>query len=244
MDIFFQILIIVVAFILGLFIKNFFPKYMEEKGKNLATKEDIEEITEKIEKVKYEYNEEIEKLRSNLNKDFQEYIDTMKFLKERSYKQFSELYSKLYSVVIQSEYVRYFFNIEGDFSEIPFLEIHKKNKKLEIKLTENSVKRTEKEVFDAVTEFNKIRLAELIIEKGELASEKLLKLAVAYRYVNQNYLIEDIPEELGKRFKEEELMLIGGIVKAIVKETNELKKICNLTFNENECSSGIMNWEQ
>lgn len=179
-----------------------------------------------------------------MSRDFQEYIDAMKFLKERSYKQYSELYSKLYSVIIQSKYVRHFFIIEGEFREIPFLEIHKTNKKLEFKLSENSVKRTEEEIHDTVTEFNKIKLAEWIIKKGELASEKLLKLAVAYRYVHQNYLIVDLPAELAEKFKEEEIVLIGDIIKTVVKETNGLKKNCKLSYNENERSSGIMSWEQ
>ena len=30
------------SFLVGLFTKNFLPSYMDEKGKNLATKEDIE----------------------------------------------------------------------------------------------------------------------------------------------------------------------------------------------------------
>jgi hypothetical protein len=217
---------------------------MEEKGKNLATKEDIAEITDKIEKVKYEYNGEIEKLRSNLNRDFQEYMDNKKFMRERSYKQYAELYSKLYPVIIQSEYVRYFFNIDGDFSGIPFLEIHKKNKKSKINLSNMSCKHSETEITDPVTEFNKIKLAESIIEKGDLASEKLLKLAVAYRYVHQNYLINDLPPELSDRFKEEEVILISNIIKTVVTETNKLKKNCNLTYNEHELSNGIMSWEQ
>lgn len=40
---------------IGWFIKEYFPSYMKEKGKNLATKEDIEEITKKIESVKSEF---------------------------------------------------------------------------------------------------------------------------------------------------------------------------------------------
>lgn len=45
-----QIVIVVIEleiiagmFALGLFIKNFFPSYMDKKGENLATKEDIAE---------------------------------------------------------------------------------------------------------------------------------------------------------------------------------------------------------
>ncbi len=42
---------ILISFALYLLIKNYFPAYFSEKGKNLATREDIEEITEKIKTV-------------------------------------------------------------------------------------------------------------------------------------------------------------------------------------------------
>jgi len=53
------IALLIVFFILGLFIKKFFPSYFNEKGKNLATKEDIKEITSISEGVKslLTYNE-------------------------------------------------------------------------------------------------------------------------------------------------------------------------------------------
>ena len=51
---------IILVFLLGLFIKIFLPSYMEEKGKNLATKEDIEAITRKTEEVQKEFTEGFE----------------------------------------------------------------------------------------------------------------------------------------------------------------------------------------
>lgn len=42
---------IVISTILYFLIKSYFPAYFSEKGKNVATKEDIEEITEKIKTV-------------------------------------------------------------------------------------------------------------------------------------------------------------------------------------------------
>ena len=48
------------VFILGLFLKNFLPSYMTEKGKNLATKEDIAEITKKTEEVQSEFQKAFE----------------------------------------------------------------------------------------------------------------------------------------------------------------------------------------
>jgi len=51
------------VFILGLFLKNFLPSYMTEKGKNLATKEDIAEITKKTEEVQSEFQKAFEYIR-------------------------------------------------------------------------------------------------------------------------------------------------------------------------------------
>lgn len=51
---------------LAMFKKNYFPKYLEEKAKNTATKEDIGKITLIIENIKYEYNENLEILKSEL----------------------------------------------------------------------------------------------------------------------------------------------------------------------------------
>jgi len=50
------------------FFKKYLFSYSSEKGKNLATKEDIEEITRKIENVKSEYLIELETVRVELLK--------------------------------------------------------------------------------------------------------------------------------------------------------------------------------
>lgn len=46
--------------------RKYLFSYSSEKGKNLATKEDIEEITRKVEGTKNEYVAEIEKLKAEL----------------------------------------------------------------------------------------------------------------------------------------------------------------------------------
>ncbi|MFZ0052673.1 MAG: hypothetical protein WAK96_12940, partial [Desulfobaccales bacterium] len=43
--------------------KYFFSSYASEKGRNLATKEDISEITKKIEEIKHQYNLMIEQIK-------------------------------------------------------------------------------------------------------------------------------------------------------------------------------------
>lgn len=60
------IISIIIAFIAGLFAKNFFPEYLKEKGKNIATKEDIGSITEEIKSAEAKYLAEFEKVKSQL----------------------------------------------------------------------------------------------------------------------------------------------------------------------------------
>lgn len=52
----------------GFWLKNFWPNYFNEKGKLLAQKEDIAEITEKIESVKSEFSKETERLKTDLQR--------------------------------------------------------------------------------------------------------------------------------------------------------------------------------
>lgn len=53
--------------IFGLYLKNFLPTYFGEKAKNLATKEDIGNITRIVESVKTEFTQETEKLKVDLH---------------------------------------------------------------------------------------------------------------------------------------------------------------------------------
>jgi hypothetical protein len=49
---FLQVASLLALLVVGWLVKSYIPSYFSEKGKNLATKEDIEEITRKIEQVK------------------------------------------------------------------------------------------------------------------------------------------------------------------------------------------------
>lgn len=44
----------------GLLLRNYLPAYFQEKGKNLATKEDIREITDRVEAVRVHYARQVE----------------------------------------------------------------------------------------------------------------------------------------------------------------------------------------
>lgn len=54
----------VAAAILFLLLKTWLPGYLTEKGKNLATKEDVAEITDKVEAVKRQHAELLEELKT------------------------------------------------------------------------------------------------------------------------------------------------------------------------------------
>ena len=61
---------LIVGGIVCLFIKLYFPKYLNEKAKNLATKEDIKDITQQVESVKSTYAQLLEEKKSDFQLKF------------------------------------------------------------------------------------------------------------------------------------------------------------------------------
>ena len=61
-----EIASIIAVFLLGLFTKNYLPSYMEKKGENLATKEDVKEITRRTEEVQQEFRQEMARFSKDL----------------------------------------------------------------------------------------------------------------------------------------------------------------------------------
>ena len=66
MTIILQAINIILFFIVSMFLYRYLPSYFGEKGKNLATKEDIGEITKKVEEVRQVYTSELEILKAQL----------------------------------------------------------------------------------------------------------------------------------------------------------------------------------
>jgi len=66
-----NISILIVIIVTGLLLKQYLPAYASQKGKNLATKEDIADITNEIEKTRAEYSIELETLKSSLAKELE-----------------------------------------------------------------------------------------------------------------------------------------------------------------------------
>ena len=233
-----EIIIVLFMFSLGLFIKNFFPSYMDKKGENLATKEDVAEITRRTEEVQKEFKESFELFSSDVQ-----------FKYEFFYRQYSGLYCKLYSIIIQSEYVRTFIEKHSgsviSFDEAPFVEIspiHRQNQKIEVKSDEPlKITSSEEWIDTPVSQYNKQMLCDLIIQNDALASQELLKLAISYRFAYTFYTgNKDVKNsEVSDTADEEEFRLIRAIVCSIVKEYNQLRKQLKMTYDENEINDGI-----
>lgn len=77
-----EVIGIITVFLLGLFTKSYLPSYMEKKGENLATKEDVKEITRKTEEVQQEFRQEMARFSQDLEFKYDFY-----------YKQYEGLYS-------------------------------------------------------------------------------------------------------------------------------------------------------
>lgn len=233
------IITIIGIFCLGLFTRSLLPSYMKEKGKNLATKEDVEEITKKTEEIKIEFQKEIAKFSNDIG-----------FENEYSYKQYAQLYAKLYAIVTQSEYIRFFLNKYSDqglsFEEAPFIELKKNQEKIQTQLFTGKVLSHEKiDIKDSLTDFNKKQLCEFIIENGEFASQRLLKLSVAYRFAHSNYSDSKSLEDgkMQAAFDDQEIELLRELIQTIIKDYNSLRKVIKLDYSENELESGLLDHE-
>jgi hypothetical protein len=81
-----------------LLLKSFLPSYLSEKGKNLATKEDIASITDKVESVKTDYAKVLEELRSDNQLKLAE-IERERNLKKEVYLQATEAITRSQTIV-------------------------------------------------------------------------------------------------------------------------------------------------
>jgi len=178
-----------------------------------------------------------------LQNKFDFVVDTKKFKREHYYKQLNELYFEIYSIIVQSEFLRTFYWIEEfrSLKEVPFLEIQNKLKKYKSNLfTGETLEESEEIVESTITKFNKIGLVDHIIENKKYASQDLLKLAVGYRYVHKHYQNENYPQIQLERFQKKELEMIYKIVSIVVVEFNEKLKFCNMDYNKTEMKKGVM----
>jgi hypothetical protein len=79
--------LVAVGVVVGFFLRQFLPSYFKEKGKNLATKEDVAGITREIEGVRVEYSRQLELVRASL----QSRVQTLSVRYEREFEILLEL---------------------------------------------------------------------------------------------------------------------------------------------------------
>lgn len=227
------IVFLVIESIVVLIIKHSIPSYLEKKGENLATKQDIAEITRKTEQIQQGFKEELTRFSSDL-----------KFKYDFYYKQYSELYCILYPIIVQSEYVRYFINNSSKqkvaFEDFPFIDIPLSNK-VSSKEYDEKTSLVNQETTNFTLMSNKTMIYDTIIKNGRWATQRLLKLAVSYRFAFERS--NDGCSTSINTYDEEEFKLIKEITKCIVMEYNFFRRELKMEYSENELKSGQIDFE-
>ncbi len=85
------------------FISSFYIQYVKEKVKNIATKEDITEITSKVEDVKKINKIEFDKIQKNNDIIFSEIKDTPNRYNSKQFELYNELWSSLIELKILAD---------------------------------------------------------------------------------------------------------------------------------------------
>ena len=62
----FSVLSFIASLIIGFFVRSHLPAYFAEKGRNLASKEDVTQLTDLVERVKAAHSSEMERLKADL----------------------------------------------------------------------------------------------------------------------------------------------------------------------------------
>ncbi|ACM15970.1 TPA: hypothetical protein ACQUHF_004970 [Bacillus paranthracis] len=162
-----EYLFLIIGLLIGYIVKDFFPSFFKEKGKNLATKQDIAEITEKQEEVKAKFIEIANKQKNDLDIHFKKY--ELYTVKKHEY--YAELYKNIELCIgrisdlrgIQRTIPLHTFNLEDIkkyMSDKSFIEADKeiilsqweKDKKLAIRDIEFKLERME--YHEAKREYN------------------------------------------------------------------------------------------
>ena len=159
---------------IALFLRSYLPSYLEKKGENLATKEDVEEITDKVERVRSQYITDIEILRSDLG--MRAHVHKLQF--EREFDILSQVWDKLIDLSVATHGLRPVLdNVEPD---IPEQEVKAQRLQIFLKSSDaffNTVHKNRpfypQEIFDAlakVMEVTRIEAAEYSVRSPYLAS--------------------------------------------------------------------------
>lgn len=201
---------IFILFYLGQKLWLSLDKYFEKKAENMATKQDITEITRRTETVQAEFHKVLSKFDADL-----------KFKYEFYEKQYTELYSELFYEICNSEALRYVLvNICGkhlEFANVPILKctLGKKGHEDTLSIEENSIEK---------------KIINLVYQKHIYASPELLKLICTLDKV----LSHKKNEKMQKSISQITCELKIKLVKTILKDYHWLRKQLMLQNSEDE----------
>lgn len=89
--------------ILVALVSSYLFQYLKEKGKNLATKEDIKKITSQVESVKQNYKIKFDKIQKNNDLIFSEVKDTKNRYNSKQFELYNDLWSSLIDLKISAD---------------------------------------------------------------------------------------------------------------------------------------------
>lgn len=182
-------------------LNKYLEKYFEAKAENLATKQDVAEITRKTEEVQAEFHQMLEEFDTLLKFQYQFYEN-----------QYKELYSELYWKICESESLRYIL-VDLEEKYVPFIDVP---------IVEYEVKKSDlskQEQFVSIDE----EIISLIQEKHIYASPELVKLVCTLENV-KNY---DVPMKKSETVQIE-CILKAEIVETIINDYRWLRQKLHL----------------
>lgn len=83
--------------------KNYFPKYLEEKAKNAASKEDIQIITAQIEDVTHKYKVQFDEIQKKNDVFFDEIKQSNNRFNTKQFELYNELWSSLIDLKVSAD---------------------------------------------------------------------------------------------------------------------------------------------
>jgi hypothetical protein len=156
------------------------------------------------------------------------------FIKQIKIQELKELYIPLYCMISQSEYIRFILgdlpNVSFSIEDAPY--IHLEKKRNNIKIDKDGFHKETYKVDDELTKYDEKTMVNLVIDKSKYASPKLIKLAIAYRFIVENRDTTDIT--IKAKIEAQYNNIAINFIKEVVSRTNEKLKYCGSEFVDYE----------
>ena len=221
------LLLYLMIIIAGLIIKKIWDSsnsYFNEKAKNYATKQDIEEITRKTESVQIEFKQKLEEFEADLSFKYNFYE-----------KQYTLLYSNLYRMISYSNSIIYFgLNIEKDneYKNVPIAEFNLDNEEeYENRAAIICSDSNESNEHTSIT-----NILELVENNVMYASPQLIDICMALCYLRKR---DDLSNN--DMYNESVIKLRKKLVEVIVKDYNWLRNQLRLSDNNSFTLKDLLN---